>query len=134
LKKKNQNVESYLLSFYSFNQMENQCDERKDEETSGMPNLTPVYINRARILPDSANQVGGVIQPVNPHFSGYNVVIDIENEDPDVQWIPNPGFVPVVIAEEEAVALTEADIAAINVAPERILSTDDERPASSYPL
>jgi hypothetical protein len=61
-------------------------------------------------------------------------VADIETEDPDVQWIPNPGLVAVMVAEEEAVPLTADDIAAVNVAPERTPSTDDERPAASYPL
>jgi hypothetical protein len=61
-------------------------------------------------------------------------VIDVEDEDPDVQWIPNPGFVAIPIATEEAVPLILTDIAAINVAPERTPSTDDERPADSYSL
>ena len=114
--------------------MENQCDEKEAGDSSELQNLTPVLINRAIILSDSVNQVDGVIQPVNPHFSGYEVVVDIENEDSDVQWISNPGFIAVALAEEEAVPLTQEDIAAINVAPERTASSDDERPAASYPL
>jgi len=43
-------------------------------------------------------------------------------------------FVPVVIANEDATPLSQEDIAAINVAAEFVNSSDDERPASSYPL
>ena len=62
------------------------------------------------------------------------MIVDIEEDDPDVQWLPNPLFVGVVIAGEEAIPLSQDEIAAIHVEPERTNSTDDERPASSYPL
>jgi len=39
-----------------------------------------------------------------------------------------------MIAEKEAVPLTADDIAAVNVASELTVSSDDDRPASSYPL
>ena len=91
-------------------------------------------INRARILPSPESSRGGVIQPVNPHYSGYDVVIDVENEHPDVQWLPPPDFVAVVIANEDATPLSQDEIVAIHVAPEFIASSDDERPASSYSI
>ena len=104
-------------------------------ESIEQQNQTPTFINRVRLIPETAlNRSGGVIQPLNTQFSGYDVVVDIDNEDPEVQWIPNPGFIPVMIATEEATPLSMVDIAAINVAPERTSSTDDERPASSYSL
>ena len=99
--------------------MANKNDDNEQDRNSETPTLTPVLIN----LPDLSNQIGGIIQPVNPHFSGHSVVADIETEDPDVQWIPNPGFVAVMIAEEEAVPLTADDIAAVNFASERTPST-----------
>jgi len=95
---------------------------------------TPVFTNRARTIPDPQNEAGGVIQPLNPHFAGYEVVVDVEIEDPDVQWIPNPGYVAIVIADEEAILLSQEEISAIHVAREGSSSTDDERPAASYSL
>ena len=91
-------------------------------------------IHRGRLLPTPEPCTGCVIQPLNPHFSGFDVVVDVENEDPDVEWIPGPGLVAVVIANEDATPLSHEEIAAINVAPERITSSDDEIPASSYLL
>jgi len=72
--------------------MAHKNDDNEQERNSNSPSLTPVLINRTLVLPDLTNQIGGIIQPVNPHFSGYSVVADIETEDPDVQWIPNPGL------------------------------------------
>ena len=103
------------------------------DDNESLNQETPVVVNRLTVL-STSEQLGGVIQPINPHFAGFNVVVDIENEDPDVQWLPNPGFVAIVIAEEEATPLSMTEIQAINIAPERTSSTDDERPASSYPL
>ena len=105
-------------------------------EEQAQPELTvsdTTFINRVTVL-SACDTFGGIIQPLNPHFSGFNTVIDVLDEDPDVHWIPNLGFVAIAIAEEEAFPLISANIAAINVAPERTTSTDDERPASSYSL
>jgi hypothetical protein len=103
-------------------------------EDAQKQNETPEMNNGDRLLSDPHNQMGGVIQPVNPHFCGNDVIVDIGEEDPDVQWLPNPLFEGVVIAGEEAIRLSQDEIAAIHVEPERTNSTDDERPASSYPL
>ena len=97
-------------------------------------NATPVFTNRARVFPDPQNEMGGVIQPLNPNFAGYDVVADVDNEDPDVEWIPNPGFVAIVIADEDAIPFSQEEIAAKHVAPEGSISTDNERPADSYSL
>jgi hypothetical protein len=56
------------------------------------------------------------------------VVIDVENEDPEVEWIPAPNYVAVVIANEDATPLLQDDIAAINVAPEFDVSSDEGFP------
>ena len=91
-------------------------------------------LQRVRLLPTSVTCAGGVIQPLSPRFSGSEVFNDHENEDHDVQWISAPDLGAVLIANVEATPLSYEDIAAINVLPERITSSDDERPASSYPL
>jgi hypothetical protein len=115
-------------------QMEDMVGVNGIVEGTEQQNQTPTFINGVALIPDSArNRLGGVIQPLNTQFTGYDVV-DIDNEDPEVQWIPDPGFVAVTIGTEEVTPLSMDDIAAINVAPERTPSTDDERPASSYPL
>ena len=108
-------------------QMEDTVGVNGIVEDTEQQNQTPTFINRATLLPDSSrNRLGGVIQPLNTQFTGYDVFVDIDNED--------PGFVAVTIGTEEVTPLSMDDIAAINVAPERTPSTDDERPASSYPL
>ncbi len=124
------------IQHYSFvSHMEDTNGVNEMVESIEQQNQTPTFINRVRLIPETAlNRLGGVIQPLNTQFSGYDVVVDIDNEDPEVQWIPNPGFIPVMTATEEATPLSMVDIAAINVAPERTSSTDDERPASSYSL
>jgi len=64
------------------------------------------------------------------------VVIDVENEDPEVEWIPAPNYVAVVIANEDATAtpLLQDDIAAINVAPEFDVSACLRTRASLFTL
>ncbi len=115
--------------------MENKRSESdKENGENEMLLNNSISMSRARTLPSPESSSGGVIQPVNPHFSGYNVVYDVGAEDPDVEWVPNPGFVAVVIGNDIATPLSVQEITAINVAPERIASSDDERPASSYSL
>jgi hypothetical protein len=113
--------------------MENTITQSEEEEKSDFTINHPIFLDRVTVLAMS-DSIGGIIQPVNPHFPGFNTVIDVVDEDPDVLWIPNPGFVAIPIATEEALPLIFTDIAAINVAPERTPSTDDERPADSYSL
>ncbi len=93
-----------------------------------------ITIHRARINPTTETCTGGIIQPLNPHFAGSEVDVYVDNEDPDVEWIPGPDLVAVVVANEDAIPLSREEIAAINVVPERITSSDDDRPASSFPL
>jgi len=96
--------------------MENKYSESDTDDGEVLRfSLDSRIISRARILPIPESNPGSVIQPVNPHYSGYNVVIDVENEDPEVEWIAAPGFVAVVIANEDATPLTQDEIAAIRI-------------------
>jgi len=113
--------------------MEDISAEWTEETQSDSTVNNPTFSDRITVLA-APEALGGIIHPVNPHFTGYNTVINVENEDPDVQWISNPGFVVNAIAEEEATPLSLTDIAAINVEPERTHSTDDDRPASSFSI
>jgi len=115
--------------------MENKRSESDTDngETSSFT-LDSRTICQARVIPITESGPGSVIQPVNPHYSGYDVVIDVEKEDPEVEWIPAPGYVAVVISNEDATPLSQDEIAAIYVTPECIASSDDERPASSYSI
>jgi hypothetical protein len=115
--------------------MENKRSE-SDEDYGEFSTSSDDYrsIRRAIIIPIAECIPGSVIQPVNPHYSGVDVVADVGNEDTLVEGMQTPCQIAVMLANEEATPLSQDEVAAIHVAPEFIASSDDERPASSYPL
>jgi len=69
--------------------MENKRSESDTEDgQSNTFSLDSGIMTRARILPTADFSPGSVIHPINPHYCGYDVVIDVE--DAEVEWIPPP--------------------------------------------
>jgi hypothetical protein len=115
--------------------MENKRSESDTDngETSTF-SLDSRSMSPVRIITNAESSPGSVVQPLNPHYSGYDVVVAVPNENPEIEWNPGSGYVAVAIDNADATPLSQEEIAAIHVTPACIYSSDDERPASSYPL